>query len=46
MEAQEALKSLGYSDREIKAITPKLQQEETENTDELIRKALGLLVKN
>lgn len=46
MEVQEALKSLGYSDREIKAIMPKLQHEETENTDELIRKALGLMVKN
>ncbi|WP_106497034.1 Holliday junction branch migration protein RuvA [Lentibacillus sp. Marseille-P4043] len=45
-EAQEALKTLGYSDREIKAIMPKLQNEAIENTDEIIRKALGLLVKN
>ncbi|WP_088050756.1 Holliday junction branch migration protein RuvA [Virgibacillus dakarensis] len=45
-DAQEALKALGYSDREIRAIMPKLRNEETENTDELIRKALGLLVKS
>ncbi|WP_099158637.1 Holliday junction branch migration protein RuvA [Virgibacillus ndiopensis] len=45
-EAQEALKALGYSDREIKSIMPKLQKENIENTDEIIRKALGLLVKN
>ncbi|GGB28386.1 Holliday junction branch migration protein RuvA [Virgibacillus dakarensis] len=45
-DAQEALKALGYSDREIRAIMPKLRNEDTENTDELIRKALGLLVKS
>ncbi|WP_188453526.1 Holliday junction branch migration protein RuvA [Virgibacillus oceani] len=45
-EAQEALKALGYSDREIKSIMPKLQKENIKNTDEIIRKALGLLVKN
>ncbi|MEN1969280.1 Holliday junction branch migration protein RuvA [Lentibacillus sp. N15] len=46
VEAQEALKTLGYSDREIKAITPKLQQENAGSTDELVRKALGLLIKS
>lgn len=45
-EAQEALKSLGYTDREIKAIIPSLQKETSSNTDELIRKALALLMKN
>lgn len=42
-EAIEALKVLGYSDRELKAITPKLKQEEGQSTDDLIRKALALL---
>lgn len=45
-EAQEALKTLGYTSREINEITPKLQKEEVESTDELIRKALALLMKN
>lgn len=45
-DAQEALTALGYSDQEIKAIMPKLQQETTATTDELIRIALGLLVKS
>lgn len=45
-DAQEALKALGYSDREIKAIMPRLQQETVSSTDELIRVALGLLVKS
>lgn len=46
LEAQEALKSLGYTDREIKTVIPKLQQENSSNTDEIIRKALALLMKN
>lgn len=45
-EAQEALKALGYTSREINQITPQLQKEEIENTDEMIRKALALLMKN
>ncbi|MEW9675881.1 Holliday junction branch migration protein RuvA [Lentibacillus sp. L22] len=45
-DAQEALKSLGYSEREIKAILPQLQQDDAVSTDEIIRKALGLLVKS
>lgn len=46
-DAQEALKALGYSEKEIKAIMPELrQQATTANTDELIRIALGLLVKS
>ncbi|MFD1850163.1 Holliday junction branch migration protein RuvA [Oceanobacillus bengalensis] len=44
-EVQEALKSLGYVDREIKAILPELQKENNKNVDELIRKALALLMK-
>ncbi|PAV28929.1 Holliday junction branch migration protein RuvA [Virgibacillus profundi] len=45
-EAQEALKALGYTDREIKMVVPKLQLEDSANTDEVIRKALALLMKN
>ena len=44
-EAEEALKSLGYTDKEITAIIPSLRKEGLENTDELIRKALALLMK-
>lgn len=45
-EAQEALKALGYTEREIKTIIPMLQTDDHTNTDEIIRKALALLVKN
>lgn len=45
-EAEEALKALGYMDREIRSILPQLQQEKHASTDELIRKALSLLMKN
>lgn len=45
-EAKDALKALGYTDREITAIMPSLQKENLENTDEIIRKALALLMKN
>lgn len=45
-EAEEALKSLGYTEQELRAVLPQLQQEEQIDTDEMIRKALSLLVKN
>lgn len=45
-EAQEALKSLGYTDQEIRKVLPHLLKMEKQNTDEVIRKALSLLVKN
>ncbi len=45
-DAKEALKALGYSEKEIKATLPKIQQLETETTDALVRKALALLMKN
>ncbi len=45
-EAKDALKALGYTDREVTAIMPSLQKENLENTDEIIRKALALLMKN
>ncbi|MRH43000.1 Holliday junction branch migration protein RuvA [Aquibacillus halophilus] len=43
-DAIEAMKSLGYSDREIRDITPMLKKEEHDNTDELIRKGLALMM--
>ncbi|WP_249870985.1 Holliday junction branch migration protein RuvA [Oceanobacillus saliphilus] len=45
-EAEEALKALGYTDRELKLVIPVLKKENISNTDEIIRKALGLLVRN
>lgn len=45
-EVQEALKALGYTEREIKGILPQMWQETSNNIDELIRKALTLLMKN
>src|SRR5699024_12409308 len=41
----EALKALGYMDREIQKVIPKLRDYETEQTDEIIKKALALLMK-
>ncbi|CQR46960.1 Holliday junction ATP-dependent DNA helicase RuvA [Paraliobacillus sp. PM-2] len=42
-EALEALRSLGYSDRELKQIVPKLKQEKSDKTDHYIRTGLALL---
>jgi len=46
IEVKEALKTLGYSDKEINQVLPVLQQEKLQETDEMIRHALALLVKN
>ncbi|MBY7143271.1 Holliday junction branch migration protein RuvA [Virgibacillus sp. NKC19-3] len=46
LEAEEALKALGYTEREIKTVIPELRKENTTNTDEIIRKALALLMKH
>ncbi|TMN21065.1 Holliday junction branch migration protein RuvA [Lentibacillus cibarius] len=43
-ETQEVLKSLGYTDREIRTVATDLQKENVAGTDELVRKALALLV--
>ncbi|WP_017472697.1 Holliday junction branch migration protein RuvA [Amphibacillus jilinensis] len=43
-EAVEALKALGYKEREIKAVMPQLKQAKLSNTDALIRKALALMM--
>ncbi|WP_373892919.1 Holliday junction branch migration protein RuvA [Virgibacillus natechei] len=45
-EAEEALKALGYTEREIKTVIPELRKENTNNTDEIIRKALALLMRH
>ncbi|WP_053219052.1 Holliday junction branch migration protein RuvA [Virgibacillus senegalensis] len=44
-EAIAAMKALGYSDREIKAIVPSLKQEQHESPDPYIRKGLALMMK-
>ncbi|GAA0442532.1 Holliday junction branch migration protein RuvA [Lentibacillus halophilus] len=43
-ETEEVLQSLGYTDREIRAVAPRLREENITNTDELVRKALALLM--
>jgi len=45
-EAKEALKALGYTDKEINHVMSQLKKENITETDELIRKALALFVKN
>ncbi len=45
-EAIEALKSLGYSEKEINRIVPELRESDMKEIDHLIRHALSLLVKN
>lgn len=45
-EAKEALKALGYSEQEINHVVPKLLEENLTKTDEMVRKALSLLVKH
>src|SRR5699024_11864957 len=44
-EVQEALKALGYTQGEINSMKPTLKQSELAQTNELINKALALLVK-
>ncbi|MBL1229890.1 Holliday junction branch migration protein RuvA [Enterococcus sp. BWB1-3] len=44
-EALEALGALGYSEKEIKRITPKLEELEQGQTDEYLRNALKLMMK-
>lgn len=46
LEAKEALKALGYTDQEIRQIMPQLRELGDSSTDEMIRHALTLLVKN
>src|SRR5699024_5865044 len=44
-EAKEALKALGYTDKEIQSVIPIIQKEKIEQTDEAIRRAIALLMK-
>ncbi|MTD41906.1 Holliday junction branch migration protein RuvA [Erwinia sp. CPCC 100877] len=44
-EALEALSALGYSEKEVKRITPKLEELGTLKTDEYLRNALKLMMK-
>lgn len=44
-EAMEALKALGYTDKELAPIAVKLRKEEAADTDQLIPKALRMLAK-
>lgn len=43
-EALQALKALGYSDREIKTVRTTLQKEELSTVDEYVRKGLALMM--
>lgn len=45
MEALEALSALGYSEKEIKRITPKLEELGKQPTDEYLRNALKFMMK-
>lgn len=44
-EAREALVALGYSEKEIKRVLPKLEEQEIQTTDEYLRMALKLMMK-
>lgn len=44
VEAKEALKALGYTEKELSAIMPALRQEGLSNTDDIVRKGLSLLL--
>ncbi len=46
LEAKEALLALGYTEKEVQLVMPTLQKEEITQTDEAVRRALALLVKN
>ncbi|ENH97104.1 Holliday junction ATP-dependent DNA helicase RuvA [Gracilibacillus halophilus YIM-C55.5] len=45
LEAIEALKALGYSEKEINQIKPKLVEEQTDQPDVYIKKGLSLMMK-
>lgn len=45
-EAKEALLALGYTEKEVQLVMPTLQKEAITETDEAVRRALALLVKN
>lgn len=43
-EALEAMKALGYSEKELKTIRPKLEKEQVSSVDEYVRKGLSLMM--
>ncbi len=45
-EAKEALKALGYTEKEIKQVFAIVQKEDVHDTDMIIRKSLALFAKN
>ncbi|MBM7554638.1 Holliday junction branch migration protein RuvA [Thalassobacillus pellis] len=45
-EALEAMKALGYSDKELKSLRPALAKEKLDNVDDFVRKGLQLMMKN
>lgn len=45
-ETKEALKALGYVNQEIQKIMPQLRKASEKNTDDLVKEALSLLMKN
>ncbi|MFG6114201.1 Holliday junction branch migration protein RuvA [Halobacillus sp. MO56] len=45
-EALEAMKALGYSERELKALRPELSKQEHANVDDYVRKGLQLMMKS
>ncbi|GGC92749.1 Holliday junction ATP-dependent DNA helicase RuvA [Thalassobacillus devorans] len=45
-EALEAMKALGYSERELKALRPKLANSDHANVDDYVRHGLQLMMKN
>ncbi|MCF3941874.1 Holliday junction branch migration protein RuvA [Oceanobacillus alkalisoli] len=45
-EAKEALKALGYTERELTRIMPALRKENLSNSDEIVRKGLALLLQS
>ncbi|MFP7493513.1 Holliday junction branch migration protein RuvA [Terribacillus saccharophilus] len=42
-DAEDAMRALGYQEREIKAILPQLKKENSDSADQLIKKGLALL---
>lgn len=43
-EGKEALKALGYTERELTSIMPELRKQDLKNTDEIVRQGLALLL--
>ena len=44
-EAKEALKALGYTEKELSIVIPELRKASLTNTDEMVKKGLALLLK-